>query len=299
MPVAASADPEVQSAFMLMPSQPLAKVRGEAFIPLDPADDPLEPPGGRTDALSFIMDRPLPVEGSLATAIPGPWAGPAAVVTVRLDRPWTLAPGDLLWVEGDRFECVRVLEEVALREGVPGAVPVGPALAGPAFTQPHPAGARVGLVKPLRVVLLTVVYLPLAGADRLVPCLLRLETAYRADQAVPPWAKLLGKPAALPATAVILAEQVICLRVDLSLDGQWPGVRGADYAATVARLNEAIRSRYGKAEGATDPGDPLWFRRVPAVLSLTLTTRQPGFPAHHDTLRWVIRPRNFGLEPTP
>ena len=250
---------------LLRPGQPLAKVAGGALVPLEPGDDPGAPLGRTADVLSLVMDQPLAVTATLAAALPASPQSAYASVALVPDRAATVPEGALLWVEGDRFECVRVCATVTLRPGQPAAVPVAHALDGPAFAVNHPAGARVGFTHPLRLVCLRVVYLPLPEARGLVPCLVRLEAPYGEGEAEPRWAEWLAQPAALPAMAEILAEQVTGFRVELS-------------QATLASQ------------------DPLDGRRHPAVLSLTLEARSG---ARRETLRRVFRPRNFGLEAWP
>jgi hypothetical protein len=296
---------ELQSAFRLEPNRPLGRIRAGRWVPLRPGDDPMAAPGRTSDWLSFVADRPL-AGGTLAAPVPGPVAGGRAWLSLALDRSCALRAGDLLYLEGERFQCLRLLEPAELRAGVAGTVVVGPARAGTdqagparvgpdqagpartgrALVRPAPAGAWVGLVRPLRAVALTVVYLDLPAAPGPVPCLVRLETDCRPDQTVPAWGEWLDDMA-------ILAENVTGLRVDLSLDGRWPGIRGADAPETLDRLDRALRA--GPVP-AVNLADPLWFRQVPALLSLELEVRSPGPPVRHDRLRWLHRPRAFGLE---
>ena len=305
LPVAASALPGLQSAFMLLPDQPLWKSLGASFVLPGPGDDPFEAPGRKVDELSFVLDHPLPVGGTLVEPVPeAPYR-----ISVSADRPLSLEAGDLVWVEDVRFQCARVAEAVSLPGGFPAAVPVVPLEGTPALAS-HAAGRRVGFVRPLQVLRLAVVYLRLRGTTlpEACPCLVRFETPYPADQAVPRWAELLARPQTLPGSAVVLAENVTGFRVDFSLDGQWPGIRGEDYPSTLGNLNRAIQARYGRSEAATNPLDPLWFRHYPGVVRLTLETRSPVARArgatsrrcfHYETQSFVLTPRNFGLDRQP
>jgi prepilin-type N-terminal cleavage/methylation domain-containing protein len=300
LPVAASADPGRQSALMVIPEQPIKKERAGVFAPLAAAEDPFEPADRRVDELSFVSDRPLEVRGWLAAPTPGPEAAEAPLV-IRAERKLRLEAGDLLVIEDTPVATSQVLARVDLRGTGGEPVRVRPA------PGEHRAGCRVRFLRPLRVVRFAVVALPLEGAGRpLVPCLMRFEAGYPADQSVPAWAGLVRRGSA---RAVIIAEQVTGFQVDLSLDGRWPGVRGRDYPDTIARLNRGLEARYGPAAGATDPLRPFWFRRFPVLLRLRLEVRAPlarfqdpksgGRPGrwhHHDALTLILAPRNAGLE---
>lgn len=301
--VAASADPSLQSALMLVPDQPIKQAHGTAWAPLRAGADPHGLPDQRVDELSFVMDRPLGVDACLAAPIGGPEV-PEGALLIRAQRELRLEPGDLLVVEDTPLEWVQVSATVELPGRVAEPVPVAPLGPGPGFRAAHREGCRVRFLRPLRVVRFAVLGLPLDGPEReaRVPCLVRFETGYRADRVVPPWA-------ALRSRAVILAEQVTGFRVDLSLDGRWPGVRGRDYADTVAQLEQAILERHGVPGAATDPERPFWCRRFPALLRIELEARAPlarvlepgpdGLPVRRhrrDRLVLVVAPRNFGLQ---
>lgn len=287
MPLDAEGGPGLRQACFLWPNQPLTKWVDGALAPLRAGEDPLAAPGRTSDVLGLVLDRPLAEGGDLAAGIPGPH--PAGGILVRLEGPCRLEAGDLVWVAGDRFECAVVLEPVALAGGAPETIPVGPALEreGPAFRWGHPAGARVGLVRPLRMVRLAVVYLELPGAGTRVPCLVRFESAYRAPDPLQAWTG----PGDGWGPPEVLAERVTALGLDLSLDGHWPGIRGADPAATAARLEQALLGR------GLDPAAPLAFRGAPAILRVQLEARSPGPPVRHARMRWAYRLRNFGAGP--
>jgi len=315
--VAASADPALQSAFMLVPGLS----------------------GGRSeDELSFIMDSPLPVRAELAGPIPGPapegpgvggtCAGPAAgdgsgrgsqvrapdqaqaevpvpaqaqvpaTVTVRPARDLRLRAGDLLLVAGARFEFAQVARPAALRSGRAGTVAVVRAggAGGAPFAFRHEAGALVQAVRPLRLVSYSVAPMPLEAGRRdpgpggRVPCLVRSETAYPADRAVPRRSRPQGRE--------VVAENVRRFRVDFTVDGAFPGIRGADYGATVANLNARVKALCGRDQAATRVSDPFWFRRVGGLVSVRLEIQGPvrrgdRTPVRGATL--VVAPRNFGL----
>ena len=210
-PMPASGLPQPCSGW---PGQPLMKWADGKLVPLKAGEDPAEAPeaSGRTsDVLALVLDRPLPLGGVLAAGILG--LSPGGEIVVRLEGPCRLEAGDLVWVAGDRFECAVVRAPVVLAGHVPEAIPIQPALAvaGPAFAWDHGAGVRVGLVRPLRMVRLAVVYLSLAGARPPVPCLVRFESSYRAPDPVFPWAGL--EEGLEPPT--LLAERVTALRIDL------------------------------------------------------------------------------------
>ena len=258
MPQAAGGGPGLPQACAWWPDQPLRQWSEGALAPLPSGADPLAPAGGTSDVLALVLDRPLPVEGVLAADVPGPGA---EGIQVCLDGPCQLEAGDLVWVAGDRFECAVVPAPLVLAGQTPEALPVRPALApgGPAFLWPHAEGAWVGLVRPLRMVRLAVVYMALAGAGPRVPCLVRFESSYQAPDPMDPWAGLEEGPG----TPVVLAERVTALKVDPPLD----------------------------------PAEPLGSGRVPGVIRVHLETRSPGPPVRHARLTWAFRLRNAGVEP--
>ena len=244
--------PGPAQACTLWPGQPLTKWAGGALVPLEAGDDPIEPPGRTSDVLALVLDRPLPVGGVLAAPLEA--ASPAGGLSVRLDGPCALEAGDLLWVAGDWFDCTVVQAAATLAGRGPETIRVEPGLA---FA--HAAGARVGLVRPLRMVRLAVVYLPLPGAARPVPCLVRFEAPYQAPDPTDPWAGLMEGAG----TPEVLAERVTALRIERS----------------------------------PDPGGSLGLRRGPALLRVQVETRSPGPPVRHASLTWAFRLRNAGLDP--
>jgi hypothetical protein len=280
--VAASTDPAVQSGFMLVPGQP----------------------GGRTaDELSFVMDAPVPVRAVLGEAIPGTGAG-AGTLLVRPASNVRLRAGDLLLVAGDRFESARVERPAELAAGRAGPVAVvrDHDDGGAAFESAHPAGALVQVVRPLRVVRYAVVSMALEPGGR-TPCLVRFETAYPRDRAMPRWAGMLKRGQASGRGYELVAENVTGFRVDFSPDRRFPGIRGADYAATVRNLEARIRALGGPEGAATQRTDPFWFRNHGGILEVRIETRSPvpveaqllarRSVTRSQTLR--ITPRNFGL----
>jgi hypothetical protein len=116
--VAASADPTLQSSFMLVPGRP---------------------GGGTEDELSFVMDLPVPVQAVLERAIAGSGPegrtgpGAPAEVRVRPARKLRLQAGDLFLVAGDRFEFAQVAVPVELPAARAGpAAPPSPSPMAPA-----------------------------------------------------------------------------------------------------------------------------------------------------------------------
>ena len=272
-------------AFLLLHAQAVLKVERGAARPLARGDEPFEPSGRVADVLGLIMDQPLPVAGTLAADLVGrPVAdgGPAAPLSpsapldlsLCLSRSFALRAGDLLWVEGERLECFRILANQALRGGVPGTVTVAPP-AGRGW--PHAAGSRVGLARPLRVVYLTVAYLPLSGAERPVPCLVRLEAGWEGKQAATGWRQILAGWTERSESAVVLAEQVTGFQVACATVGP--------------RLEDQ------PPDASADPALRMGSRQRPVLLAVTLTARAPGAPERRQSLRVICRPRNLGLAP--
>jgi len=166
---------------------------------------------------------------------------------------------------------------------------------------------RVRFLRPLQVVRYAVVYLERGPARELVPCLVRWEAPLPADGRVPPWAGLLADRSILPGDSKLVAEQVTGFRVDCSLDGRFPGIRGRDYADTQRRLEAALRP--GPA-GAAGPPDPWWWRNRGALLQVSLETRtavarepagegRPGRRFDYRIQTVLVRPRNFGMGRAP
>jgi type II secretory pathway pseudopilin PulG len=333
--VAASNLTTVQSGLMLIPGQPIKKLSGTAFADRLATEDPFEPTTKTVDELSFVMDVPLTGACNLSfgTAIKSltptvtdntiETSNPALsnLVWVTADQATSLHAGDLLMVLDTHFEFAKVVADMSLPAKQATQVTVTPynnAASGSAsFNFLHVGGAQVAFVRPLRVVRYAVVYLALEDAGNpdnpggLVPCLVRFETGYPSTQATPNWAGLLTRPATLEGTATIIAQNVTGFTVDLSFNGAFPGVRGATWATTVANINTAVNTIYGKAGAATNAMDPLWFRNYPATLSMQIETRnalprteyidptrsttlQRQFLYRTQTL--MLTPRNFGLD---
>jgi len=326
--LAASADPGLQSAFMLEPDLPVRVARRGTLAFRAPGQDPFEAPGRTADALSFVMDVPVPVRAVLAEPVPGlvpeardgsetedPARGGA--VRIRAAHGVRLGAGDLVVVADGAWEFAEVLRPARLQARRPAEVllrrPGGAGAGG--LVSSHAAGAPVRFIRPLRVVRYGVVYLALddpqdpRNPGGLVPCLVRWEVGYPPDRAAPPWARLLsGRPGPTRAWEVV-AEQIIGLRVDFSLDNRFPGIRGADWPETVRNLDAALRTRHRRDGEAARSDDPFWFRKYGGLLQVTLEARGPvprdeyapagerparRFRYRSQTL--LVRPRNFGLE---
>jgi type II secretory pathway pseudopilin PulG len=242
--------------------------------------------GEPADELSWVTDVPVPVEAELDRAIPPGLDGEAAV-WLRPARAMDLEAGDLLLVAGDRFEFARVAGPARLTAGRGGAVRVVRAGgAGAAFSHPHGAGALVQAVRPLRVVRYAVVRMDLDHGTRSreagpVPCLVRFETACPRNGAEPGWRE---------ASQEVLARHVASFRVDFSPDLRFPGIRGADHAATLGNLAARLP---GPGGGAGAP-DPFWFRKAAGLIEVRLAIRGPVARRILERgQRLVVAPRNF------
>ena len=108
---------------------------------------------------------------------------------------------------------------------------------------------------------------------------------------------LLGCSRSAPGAPEVVAENVARFEVDYSPDGAFPGVRGADPAAT-ERAFDARFQALG-IDPAIRSADPLWCRRVGGLVRVRLEIRIRGDPGgagrrvRGQTL--VVAPRNFGL----
>jgi len=262
------------------------RMLGHLFPPLEqrpPAAGP-SPPGafmlvpGANDELSFLMDLPVPVPAVLDRALPG---AEEAIVRVRPAGDLRLEAGDLLLVAGARFEFARVAAPAELEAGKAGPVAVARAdgAQAPAFASPHPGGAPVQVVRPLRLVRYAVLPLALepAGGPP-VPCLVRFETAWPGDRPALPSAALLRAPRDSGTRHERLAEDVVRFRVDLAPGGRFPGLR----------------------DGPEDPwpADPSGSRRQRALVRVELAVAGPGAPGSRGPARsqtLLVAPRNLGL----
>ena len=208
----------------------------------------------------------------------GSWTRVNASLAADRSLRWAL---DALAEDLRMLGCLMPPPELRPPEGADSAGPALPgtfrSLPGPVTDElsfvldaPWPAGADgPGLlaVRPLRVVRYAVVPRVLDEPERglraePVPCLVRFETAWRADQAAPRWAGLLAKPPTLDGSWRVVAEHVTGFRVDLG-----PG--------------EGLRAPFGS-------------RTPPALVRVALEIRgpAPGGALHRRTLQ--IAPRNVG-----
>jgi type II secretory pathway pseudopilin PulG len=240
--------------------------------------------GQPADELSWVTDVPLPGEAELDWAI-APGLDGEATLRLRAARAMDLETGDLLLVAGDRFEFARVAGPARLSAGRGGAVRVVRAGGGAAFSHPHGAGALVQAVRPLRAVRYAVVLKTLDLGPRsrgAVPCLVRFETAGSSDGTAPSWRD---------ADQEVLAQHVASFRVDFSPDLRFPGIRGADQAATLGNLAARVRAPDGGAGAA----DPFWFRKAGGLVEVRLAIRGPVPQRFLERRqRLVVAPRNFG-----
>jgi len=241
------------------------RMLGHLFPPpelrtLPASTGPGPPPGGftlvpgPTDELSFVMDAPVPATATLDSALAG--AG-EATVRVRPAGDLSLEAGDLLLVAGGRFEFARVAAPADLEAGGAGPVAVAreDGTAGPPFAFPHPGGALVQAVRPLRLVRYGVAPVVLEpGGGPPVPCLVRFEAGCPGPWATAPWPALLKAPRATGARHELLAENVTRFRVDYAPDGRFPGIRGGAAAS------------------------PSGFRNRRGLFQVELETASPGAP---------------------
>jgi hypothetical protein len=318
--LAAGTDAGRQSAFMLVPGRSIPKLSGGAFVPREPGDDPLEPMGKEADELSFVMDVPILVPAHLTRPVrglapPRPLAREAeetddpeeaGTVQVRAARRLDLEPGDLVVVADGRFEFAEVDQPVTFlaRQTLPVRVRRPGGLAGAAaFRWHHRAGTRIQCVRPLRVVRYALVYLALdrdlSPPGWLTPCLVRFETAYPGNRAVPRWSRLTDSR-----SREVVAENVTGFRVDFTLDNRFPGIRGRDLAETSSRLQAGLAARGRRAGEGALAGDPFWFRKWGGLVQVAIETRSAvprdagtaGRRFHYRSQTLLLRPRNFGLE---
>jgi prepilin-type N-terminal cleavage/methylation domain-containing protein len=333
-PVAASADPGTQSCLMIIPHTVIQKLKGTVMVDRDPlTDDKLEvvpaspKPPKPADEISFVSDSPLPVTGTLSTAIKllNPFVTDPATqtsdvnasnsVSVNLAQQGVFQVGDIIMVnDPNNFEFARITASMTVNAGSGTAIPVSninPDAGSGAFTFKHLAGTAVSFVRPLRIVRYALIYLAIGDTTDpdtggLVPCLCRFETAYTGTT-VPDWAGMLTSPPTVTGTVNIVAENVTSFQVDFTLDTQFPGVRNTTYANTLANIDAAILRVYGRGGETTNISDPLWFRKYPGLFRITIETRSPMARAEgtgsavvrqykYRTQVLMLYPRNFGVD---
>ena len=310
---------EVMPAFLILPNMAVTG-HGDA----DPST---------TDELYFYLDQPLPFEGTISTG--GTQKAAAKLVAegtvpTTADTSYTLACGSASYAQDvaagqvlvfkDAWEAVAITSVTAsgssvtvvtgaLASAVELAGLTGAGAAAPVARVQHLAGSQVLLIQPAQMVRYRIQMLQLdPGSTAGIPCLVRDQGAYG------PAAFVAAQP------QQIIAENVAGFAVYLSADGGstwagWNATNGAKatYAGYDTGWETGIRteldaqlSTSGRPGAASTRIGPTWFRSLPVLVRVDITTRtatrrteyaaSPDAVAHRlQTQTLVLVPRHSGL----
>ncbi|MDP2875586.1 MAG: prepilin-type N-terminal cleavage/methylation domain-containing protein [Holophaga sp.] len=317
-----------QNALMIFPD------RSATYNTLDPGTNTVVSETVWFDEVQFIEDQPLQVRAQLS-AIPA--ANNLLTLTVTSGALTEVLAGDYVLLLDATYEICRVLSTTAttvtldtsasaIRDPVDGNA-TG-ASQGLQYLS-HQIGTDVFFVRPLQVVRYTVLPLALdpASATSMIPCLVRDQTAYPTNGTRFVWPA--ANATAAGVTRTIIAENVAgqpvtaaapnlpnqyALRVDISPNNGTTWSRTGPTAITAAGGWPGIVGNFNTWVGVngrapytsiTDSMNPIWFRNIPALFKVDLTTRtalkradrnnptQRTYTYRSQTL--VCQPRNFAL----
>lgn len=271
------------------------------------------------DVLQYFTDVPMPVQGTWSVDTDGDDPNPGGVATsapasakvdFTLGGVGDLQAGDIEIIldSGENGKW-----EHPLISGSPVANPIvfetdatkianySASVMNPGITLSHIKGVPVYFVRPAQLVRYSVqaVALDPSNAAVRVPCLVRQQAAYPTAGTVD-WTK---------ATTQVVAENVAGFRVDVSFDGgvNWARTGAANWAAIQANANAQLNaSGMTGLTSITDPANIDWFRTIPCLLRIDITTRSgirreeyntnAGARAYRTrTQTLMISPRNFGV----
>jgi prepilin-type N-terminal cleavage/methylation domain-containing protein len=305
-----------ESLFQVLPDQSTVTQRVDDTNPTATTAETIT-----ADALQFFMDVPLPVFGELAVATSGEGldasgtsvaASTAARVTFDLGTQADLLPGDVAVIcdSGEHGNW-----EHPLVSGTPVLNPIVFETSTAEFDKytalgvdltmkkAHPAGTPVYFVRPAQLIRYSVRAVALdPSTAATVPCLVRQQANYPATTAATVnWTNVPSQ---------IVAENVSGFRIDLSFDGgaTWtrPGA-GATWAGFQTNANTSLAtSGLSGFQTITDTTRRDWFRSIPCLLRIDLTTRtsvrREEYSAAPGSRSWRLRnqtlmisPRNFGV----
>jgi len=311
---------------------------------------PIAPPGGEgdpktTDELYFYMDEPLPFEGKLIS-IPSQQTAAELVMSggalnLSLNNTYTVScpnsdfakqvadqaerkdEGGLVAVFKDSWEALYIISaDVSGRivTIITGAAPnsdiTGNGSSGFPSRTKHIDKASVVFVKPAQMVRYRIEMLPLNPDPNKpdIPCLVRDQGHYKLTAA--------GFTAA-EGQRQIITENISGFKVYLSVNGgkEWAGLgfSGTGFASGwnansgIRGLIDAQLAGAGRANFKTTRGSEHWFRSIPTLVRVDLTTRTATkrvefseFSADYDpdnptaghrifTQTLIFVPRHFGL----
>ncbi len=293
----------------------------------------------KCDQIFFYYDEALPFEGKTTTGSGGAYAVSGLNSTVASGTALTAGNTSITIDTGDASFAAMVQQgqRIVIKDGWPGFIitkpPVvsgnlvtidpgvdtlaptgagnamqnadGSATGANVVSNPnHKAGAPVTFMNIAQSVLYSIQSRNVdpANPTHTVPCLVRQQGPYSS-----------GGLTAITSTQV-LAEDVSGMKVYLSVDGgrTWlregsaTGLASGWTSGYVPMVQSALNSGYGRT-GYMSLSDPAWFREIPVLVRVDVTTRTslrreeynttttPTLAYKEQTLSLVIRPRHFGL----
>lgn len=179
---------------------------------------------------------------------------------------------------------------------------------GATFIAAANSGSAVTLVQPGRYIRYSIQARALdpENPSSKAPCLMREEVGY-ADVSSS------SNPFQTPTSSTLVAENVIGFKVMLSGDGgvTWAGGNTTDTAWSdiATALNTVLSSKVRTATSTGTASSPFWFREIPVLVRVDVTTRtirkrtEFGTPTTADyqiqTRSLILNPRHFGLAYQP
>ena len=311
-----------QNALMILPNQ------SATYGTLDAAANTSLSEKVWFDEVQFLQDQPLQVRAQLSGTTTASNVLPLTVTSGSLSD---VQVGDYVFVLDELYELCRVssvgtstvtldTSATAMQDPIDGSG-TGATAGLKALT--HYAGANVVFVRPLQVIRYAVLPLAMdpANAFSMVPCLVRDQTTYPGTGTRITWPA--ANATAIGFTRTIIAENVCGspvtgtaptqpnqygFRVDISLDNgtTWHRSGAANWAAVAANLTTWLATNGTPPyTSVTDPANPIWFRNVPALFRLDVTTRtafkrvDPNAPTSrvytYRSQTLLCQPRNFSL----
>jgi type II secretory pathway pseudopilin PulG len=247
-----------------------------------------------SDELVFFFDDPLPAEGTFVGNVSGLRStlvsdGNYTPECTILFKDATAVTQGMRLVTRNNYE----IQNVAAG-GNPSGNSVGITTEN-AFMLDHPDKSSVLVYKPRQYVRYRIEsqYLDPEKPTVGIPCLIRAQGPY-------PDAGTLA-----PDTTTIVAENVSGFTVSLSVDGGTTWRTGASWA-DITTLLDADLATHGPPGFKTVGSSPQWFRYVPVMLRVDVTTRtvkpRAEYSAAGNTLEYkkqvqslILLPRHFGL----
>lgn len=277
----ASATSGTESLFKLDADQSITEVMPNDANPSTTTNHTLT-----ADAFQFFLDIPLPVRGTWTSDTEA--EAESAEISFTAGGISDLAPGDVMVIldsgEYGQWEHPVIKESAGGTVGNPVVFETDQTVidnysgtyTAPGVYSAHPAGVPVYFIRPAQLVRYSVraIALDPSSSAIKVPCLVRQQASFPISGTVT-WSNV---------TAQIVTENVAGFKVSLSFDGGTTWVRTASSQA----------------------GNPTWFRTIPCLIRVDLTTRTSTRREEYSTTMgqrtWrnrtqtlMISPRNFGI----